>query len=168
MIFNVLKLCYSDKPGRLFASFLLYASACFCETFWGLRVLILLGFIDGGASQRINATVQCCYSTPAPTARKCCRTPSSIAHTTMGRSGGGNTKVMAANAKKAEAQAQKDAQKAKEQEKKDAAAWASAFLAFAAITLVLPPPDRPMVVCAKACGCSTMLDGVRQHLACVR
>ena len=42
----------------------------------------------------------------------------------MGRSGGGNTKVMAANAKKAEAQAQKDAQKAKEQEKKDAAAWA--------------------------------------------
>jgi len=42
----------------------------------------------------------------------------------MGRSGGGNTKVMAANAKKAEAQAAKDAQKAKEQEKKDAAAWA--------------------------------------------
>ncbi len=42
----------------------------------------------------------------------------------MGRSGGGNTKVMAAKAKKAEAQAQKDAVKAKEQEKKDAAAWA--------------------------------------------
>ena len=42
----------------------------------------------------------------------------------MGRSGGGNTKVMAANAKKAEAQAAKDAAKAKEQEKKDAAAWA--------------------------------------------
>ena len=42
----------------------------------------------------------------------------------MGRSGGGNTKVMAANAKKAEAQAAKDAVKAKEQEKKDAAAWA--------------------------------------------
>ena len=42
----------------------------------------------------------------------------------MGRSGGGNTKVMAANAKKAEAQAVKDAAKAKEQEKKDAAAWA--------------------------------------------
>ena len=42
----------------------------------------------------------------------------------MGRSGGGNTKVMAANAKKAQAQAVKDAVKAKEQEKKDAAAWA--------------------------------------------
>ncbi len=35
----------------------------FCETFWGLRVPTLLGFIDGGASQRINATVQSCYGT---------------------------------------------------------------------------------------------------------
>ena len=57
---------------------------------------------------------------------------------------------MAANAKKAEAQAQKDAQKAKEQEKKDAAAWASAFLALAAMTLVLPPPERPMVASCAA------------------
>ena len=66
-----------------------------------------------------------------PHTSTCCRTPSSIveqphalAHTTMGRSGGGNTKVMAANAKKAEAQAQKDASKGQRAGKKDAAAWA--------------------------------------------
>ena len=53
----------------LTASVLQTASyAFFCETFWGLRVPILLGFIDAGTSQRINATVQSCYSTQ-PTAR---------------------------------------------------------------------------------------------------
>ena len=42
-------------------------------------MLILLGFIDGGASQRINATVQSCYSTQ-PTARKTRVLPDAVEH----------------------------------------------------------------------------------------
>ena len=104
-------------------------------------MLILLGFIDGGASQSINATVQSCYSTPAH-ACEAYRTKSrvldavehALAHNARAATRS-STQPWAAPAaatrrswprtpRRRKPRPPKTRSKAKEQEKKDAAAWA--------------------------------------------